>query len=313
MIEIEQKTPEPTSRNVNPGAEKWLGKPIEVLDYGFVYLVDYMGSDQAIEQAARVSYSSGTRKVSQTTGLLRYLMRHDHTSPFEMIEFKFHAKMPIFVARQWVRHRTASINEISGRYSVLKSEFYMPSREVISTQSTNNKQGRGNTVDSDYAEDVKFKLENSYSDTDTLYQWLLEDKGEERPGLARELSRIPLPLATYTEWYWKIDLHNLLHFLKLRMDTHAQWEIRQYANAMSEIIKDSVPITWKAFEDYQLNAVKLSAPEQNVLAILLSGENFTKEQIASAAEKAGLTDKLETSEMIEKFKKLNLLNLPDQE
>jgi thymidylate synthase (FAD) len=309
MIEIEARKPELTARPVNSGAEKWLAKPIEVLNHGFVYLVDYMGDDQAIEQAARVSHGAGTRKVSQTEGLLRYLMRHDHTSPFEMVEFKFHAKMPIFVARQWVRHRTASINEISGRYSVLKNEFYMPDQEVIAVQSTDNKQGRGASVSPEYANEIRVKLGDSYNNTHELYSWLLGEGDDDKPGVAKELARIPLPVATYTEWYWKIDLHNLLHFQKLRMDSHAQWEIRQYANAMGGIIKDSVPITWKAFEDYQLNAIKLTSPEQDVLALLLSGKSFTKEEIMSAAERAGLSDKLERSEMVEKFRKLNLLDL----
>jgi thymidylate synthase (FAD) len=307
MIEIEGRTSELTKRPVNRGAEEWLGKPIEILDYGFVYLVDYMGNDEAIEEAARVSYGSGTRQVNETTGLLRYLMRGEHTSPYEMVEFKFHAKMPIFVARQWVRHRTASINEQSARYSVVESEFYIPDPEVISVQSVDNKQGRGAGVDLEYAEEVRVKLSDFYSGAHDLYDLLLSGDDEAHPGIARELARIPLPVATYTEWYWKIDLHNLLHFLKLRMDPHAQWEIRQYAEAMAEIVKSSVPICWKAFEDYQLQATKLSKPEKEVIASLFSGLEFSEEKVLSVAESVGLKNKREISEMIGKFKHLGLI------
>ena len=307
MIEIEGRTSELTKRPVNQGAEEWLGKPIEILDHGFVYLVDYMGNDEAIEQAARVSYGSGTRQVNETTGLLRYLMRGEHTSPYEMVEFKFHAKMPIFVARQWVRHRTASINEQSARYSVVESEFYIPDPEVISVQSVDNKQGRGANVSTGYAEEIRVKLSDYYSGAHNLYDLLLNGEGEDRPGIARELARIPLPVATYTEWYWKIDLHNLLHFLKLRMDPHAQWEMRQYANAMAEIVKNSVPICWKAFEDYQLKATKLTRPEKDVIASLISGMEFSEEQVLSAAGRVGLSNKREVSEMVGKFRELGLI------
>ena len=296
-----------TKRSVNPGAEKWLGKPIKLLDKGFIYLVDYMGDDAAIEQAARVSYGAGTRKVSETAGLLRYLMRGEHTSPSEMVEFKFHAKMPIFVARQWVRHRTANINEYSARYSVMKNEFYIPEPCEISVQSTDNKQGRGANVNAKYAKEVRTKLSDFYGSTHDLYDLLLNGKDEDCPGIARELARVVLPVATYTEWYWKIDLHNLLHFLKLRMDPHAQWEIRQYANAMAKIVKSAVPITWKAFEDYQLEAVKLTKPEKEVISLLFSDLKLSEKKVQSVAEKAGITNKRETTEMIEKFKNLGLI------
>lgn len=297
-----------TKRSVNPGAEKWMGLRVDVLDHGFVYLVDYMGDDVAIEEAARVSYGSGTRKTNKTEGLLRRLMRDEHTSPFEMVEFKFHAKMPIFVARQWVRHRTASLNEYSARYSVMKDEFYIPDPDVIAVQSKDNKQGRGGVVDPNYAEEIRVKLSDIYKQSYDLYSWLLEGDGSEsHPGVARELARAPLSVAAYTEWYWKIDLHNLLHFLKLRMDPHAQWEIRQYADVMAQVVRSSVPITWKAFEDYQLNATKFSGPEKEVLSGLLEGVSFSENQVILLAGQAGLTNKTEIGEMVEKFRKLGLI------
>jgi len=300
MVEIEGFNPETTRRAVNPGAEKWLGKPIELLDHGFVYLVDYMGGDAAIEQAARVSYGAGTRKVSETTGLLRYLMREEHTSPFEMVEFKFHAKMPIFVARQWVRHRTASINEYSARYSVLKNEFYIPEPDVICLQSADNKQGRGEKIGDDYAEEIRVKLSDFYGGARDLYDLLLKGDGQNKPGIAREIARISMPVASYTEWYWKIDLHNLFHFLKLRMDPHAQFEIREYANAMSKITADSVPIAWKAFEDYQLSSTKLTGPETNVVKSLISGTKISMDLLLEAAASNDL-GKRETDEIIAKL------------
>lgn len=297
-----------TLRPINPGAEEWLGVVIPILDHGFVYLNDYQGSDGSIEQAARVSYGEGTRKTSETRGLLRYLMRNEHTSPFEMVEFQFHAKMPIFVARQWVRHRTASLNEYSARYSVVKDEFYIPEPDVISVQSTDNKQGRGGAVDSKIAEEVKFKLSNFYTEANNLYKWLLSEENE-GPGIARELARIPLPVASYTEWYWKVDLHNLFHFLKLRMDPHAQLEIREYANAMAEIVKDSVPLSWEAFEDYQLNATRLTRPEKEVLVDMLSRRKvkFSLEEIYATANGISLKNKREIEEFVIKVKDLGLL------
>lgn len=308
MIEIEAPTPELTKRTINPGAEKWLNQPIEVLDHGFVYLADYMGNDKLVEKSARVSYGQGTRPVSETTTLLRYMMREEHTSPFEMPELVFHAKLPIVVARQWVRHRTASINEYSARYSVVKNEFYLPSAGDIAVQSTNNKQGRGETVDPAYAEVVREKLADSYKTSRALYEYLLnEDEEEGRPGLARELARIPLPVATYTEWYWKSDLRNILHFLDLRIDSHAQLELRRYADAMAEIVGDAFPITWKAFEDYQLNAVKFSKPEKEILNLLFSDSAKSQDDVLMAVEKSGLTNKREISEFTEKLKNLGLI------
>lgn len=295
-----------TKRFVNKGAEKWLNKVIPVLDHGFVYLVDYMGSDEAVEQAARVSYGTGTRKTNETRGLLRYLLRNDHTTPFEMAEVKFHAKMPIFVARQWVRHRTANINEYSARYSILKDEFYLPQSEVVSVQSTNNKQGRGETINPRLSKIVKEKMKDIYSSSSHLYNDLINPEGEFK--VARELSRVVLPLSTYTEWYWKIDLHNLLHFLRLRLDQHAQYEIRVYAQAMAKIIKDAFPLTWEAFEDYKLDSLRITKPEKEIIVKLLKKKKikFTEEEIIKTAESLGLTNKREITEAKDKIMELDL-------
>lgn len=299
---------ERTFRPVNLGAEEWMGAVIPVLDHGFVYLVDYQGSDQAIEQAARVSYGEGTRKTSETKGLLRYLMRNEHTSPFEMADIKFHAKMPIFVARQWVRHRTASLNEYSARYSVVKDEFYIPNPDEISVQSMDNKQGRGEIVSLEKSGEVRIKLKNFYKESNDLYQILLNDDNEGY-GLARELARTVLPVASYTEWYWKINLHNMLHFLKLRMNPHAQYEIQEYANAMAEIIKDSFPITWEAFSDYQLNATKITRPEKEIIVEMLKKRRivFSVEEIKHTADQNGLKNKREIEELIDKINNFGLL------
>lgn len=255
-------------------AEEILDKEFPVLDKGFVRLVDYMGGDSAIVQAARVSYGEGTKTISEDRGLIRYLMRHEHTSPFEMVETKFHCKMPIFVARQWVRHRTASLNEVSGRYSVMKDEFYIPSPEQVNFQSSNNKQGRSDeTFSPEDTERILFNFEDeqvkSYSD----YKKRIEK------GVARELARINLPLSLYTEWYWKMDLHNLFHFLKLRMDSHAQYEIRVYANAIFDITKKIAPIACEAFEDYQLGAMKFSKQEQNAIKNMLKSGDLEDVEI----------------------------------
>ena len=246
-----------TLRPISPGAEKWLYRPIKCLDYGFVYLVDYMGNDEAIVQAARVSYGVGTKKTSEDRGLIRYLRRHLHTTPSEMVEFKFHCKMPIFVARQWIRHRTASVNEYSGRYSEMIDQFYLPDPAVLRKQSSTNKQGRGEELSEEQKSKVLKLLKEDYEQSYSHYQEFL---GEEI-GLAKELARIGLSVANYTQWYWKIDLHNLMHFLGLRLDSHAQHEIQVFGQAMAKIIKDAVPITYEAFEDYQVNAMRLSALE----------------------------------------------------
>lgn len=221
------------------------------LDHGFVRLVDWMGDDTSIVQAARVSYGKGTKSVSEDTALIRYLMRNMHTSPFEMVEFKFHVKLPIFVARQWIRHRTANVNEYSGRYSEMPDEFYLPQPDQIRSQSSTNKQGRSSET-IPQANEIISRMQKTQQILHDEYSDFLD------MGLARELARINLPLSNYTEWYWKIDLHNLFHFLRLRLDSHAQYEIRVYADAIAKIIKQIVPIAYQAFEDYTLNAVRFS-------------------------------------------------------
>ncbi|QQG41501.1 MAG: FAD-dependent thymidylate synthase [Candidatus Woesebacteria bacterium] len=313
--EFQNREPELTKRTVNPGAEKWLGEVVPVLDHGFIYLVDYMGDDESIAQAARVSYGYGTKSVSQTEGLIRYLDRNRHTSPFEMSELKFHVKLPISVARQWVRHRTASLNEYSARYSILKDEFYIPGADSVNIQSANNKQGRGDGVGKDEAEFVRRVFEENGARSYADYQLLLNDDGTgnpvdpRRPQIARELARNVLPVDIYTQWYWKVDLHNLFHFLALRMDPHAQLEIRQYANVMATIVKDAFPMSYKAFEDYELFATALSRPEQNTLSKLLldSGLTFTADQVDQASKVVGLTNKREREELMEKLTKLGIV------
>ncbi len=229
------------------------------LDKGFVRLVDSMGGDDAIVQAARVSYGKGTSRVSQDRGLIRYLMRHRHTTPFEMVEFKFHAKMPIFVARQWVRHRTANINEYSLRYSEARDEFYTPDPEHIQFQSALNKQGRAGKVPKKLTDKViKYFMEISERSFE-MYQELNE------AGLARELIRAILPVNLYTEWYWKNDLHNLLHFIGLRSDPHAQYEIRVYSDAMATFVKQVAPFAWEAYQDYVVDGMRFSRIEQGLL------------------------------------------------
>lgn len=231
-----------------------LGNPYLVLDQGIVRVLDSMGSDASICSAARVSYAAGTKTVNDDRSLLRYLLRHGHTSPFEMCELKLHLKMPIFVARQWVRHRTASLNEISGRYSIIRDEFYVPSEDMVSFQSDSNKQGRGGPLDVSEAEEVQGIIADAGVSAFRDYGELVEERK-----VARELARVVLPVSTYTEFVWKIDLHNLLHFLKLRLNPHAQDEIRAYAEVIWQLVKDWVPDTADAFVDYELNAVKLSA------------------------------------------------------
>jgi len=232
---------------------------IPCLDKGFIRLVDSMGTDDSIVQAARVSYGKGTKKLSQDRGLIRYLMRHKHTTPFEMVEFKFHAKMPIFVARQWVRHRTATINEYSLRYSEVRDDFYIPNIDDIHFQSTINKQGRAETAVSD---ELKNRVISHFEEISKRSFELYSEMNE--VGIARELARAILPVNFYTEWYWKNDLHNTFHFLRLRMDSHAQYEIRVYANAMAEIIQKIVPVAFEAFEDYVLNGLDFSISDKNI-------------------------------------------------
>jgi thymidylate synthase (FAD) len=250
-----------------------LGKRIDCLDKGFVRLIDVMGDDAAIVQAARVSYGSGTKKVLEDRGLIRYLLRHAHTTPFEMVEFKFHVKLPIFVARQWIRHRTANVNEYSGRYSEMKDEFYTPNPNDIRPQSVLNKQGRSEeTLPNGMADQAANAFKSGQDDAYAQYQEFLEQ------GIAREIARINLPVSNYTEWYWKIDLHNLFHFLRLRIDAHAQYEIRVFAEAIAELVKPFVPHAWQAFEDYVLNAHRMTAPELKVMKHLLESMEFPSDE-----------------------------------
>jgi len=253
-----------TTRSTSPALEKILYKPIPILDHGFIRVIDYMGTDQSIVQAARVSYGEGTKKLREDRGLIRYLLSHWHTTPFEMCEIKFHIKLPIFVARQWIRHRTANVNEYSARYSVLDKEFYVPELDQLGSQSTTNKQGRSNTLDKKFALQAQNLIKKNSNQLYEDYQNLLNgkllshDEYVEGEGLARELARTTLPLNYYTQWYWKIDLHNLMHFLRLRADSHAQYEIQIYAEKMLEILKKWVPLTYEAFEDYRSDSFQLS-------------------------------------------------------
>lgn len=276
---------------INPAADAILDTEYPVLDHGFVRLVDYMGSDDAIVQAARVSYGAGTKKLSEDRGLIRYLMRHRHTTPFEMVEFKFHIKLPIFIARQWIRHRTANVNEYSGRYSVMKEEFYLPPREEIRFQSTANKQGRsGEELPQEVQNQFLSHLQKTNEDQYKQYSQFLD------AGVARELARIALPLSNYTEWYWKIDLHNLFHFLHLRADSHAQKEIRVYAVEMCKIVETVCPLAYEAFRDYMVEAVQFTGPELKILGDALKGVGSETEQFVaqglSKREAAELADKL---------------------
>jgi thymidylate synthase (FAD) len=263
------REPAPTRRPCVAGLEAILGEAIPVLDHGFVRLVDYMGDDGAVVQAARVSYGRGTRQVHEDRGLIRYLMRHRHTTPFEMCELKLHVKLPIFVARQWIRHRTANVNEYSARYSILDREFYVPDAAVLGVQAAANRQGRGEPVSPERAAEVLAWLRDDAERCYRHYEAMLALAGApgepDREGVARELARINLPLNYYTQWYWKIDLHNLLHFLSLRLDPHAQHEIRVYADAIGDIVKQWVPLCWEAFSDYRLEGASLSRME--VLAL----------------------------------------------
>lgn len=249
-----------TRRPTNPAAEEILGGYFPVLDHGFVSLVDYMGGDADVERAARVSYGYGTRQASRTRGLIRYLRRHRHTTPSEMVELKFHCAMPMFVARQWIRHRTANVNEYSGRYSLMPLLFYRPDAEHFSHQSVVNNQGRGETASAGVYREAIERWDRLRGDSGDLYEWLLEEN------VAREIARIDLPLSTYTQWYWKIDLHNLLHFLTLRVDSHAQYEIRAYAEVMAAMVRRVAPLSFEAWVDYDLAGRPLSRGERQALA-----------------------------------------------
>ncbi|HEU4409749.1 MAG TPA: FAD-dependent thymidylate synthase [Polyangiaceae bacterium] len=284
-----------------PEADEILGLYFPVLDHGFVSLVDYMGSDAAIESAARVSYGHGTRRASDTRGLLRYLRRHKHTTPTEMVELKFHCAMPMFVARQWVRHRTASVNEYSGRYSLMPLLFYTPPGEQLQRQSESNRQGRGGEplAEADRAQALGRWQAGREHAVSTYEQLVAQD-------VARELARIDLPLSTYTQWYWKIDLHNLLHFLTLRVDTHAQWEIREYARVMAGIVRRVAPFSYEAWVDYDVAGASFSRMEVDVLRAALGSPDPK-----AALARPRLAETLSKREIDEFFAKLEPRERPD--
>ena len=277
-IEAARSEPRPTLRAVAPALEEILYQPIAVLDHGFVRVIDYMGDDAAIVQAARVSYGRGTKRAQDDAGLIAYLMRHRHTTPFEMCEIKYHVKLPIFVARQWIRHRTANVNEYSARYSILDKEYYIPAPDQLAAQSQSNRQGRGEVLQGAEAKQVLDLLRRDAEQTYAHYEEMLnEDSGGAkrdpgRKGLARELARMNLTLNTYTQWYWKVDLHNLLHFLSLRADPHAQYEIRVYADVMLDTVKRWVPAAFAAFAEYRMGGAHLSAKGLAVVQRLIAGE-----------------------------------------
>lgn len=272
-----------TRRATVAALEEMLYQAIPILDHGFIRVIDYMGDDAAVVQAARVSYGKGTRKVSEDRGLIDYLMRHRHTTPFEMCEIKYHVKLPIFVARQWIRHRTANVNEYSARYSILDKEFYIPAPDQLAAQSHSNRQGRGVVLEGEEAVEVMRILRDDAERCYANYSHMLnEDEAgaaadEQRQGLARELARMNLTLNTYTQWYWKVDLHNLMHFLSLRADSHAQYEIRVYAESMLETLKRWVPLTYDAFSRYRLGGLHLSAGGLAVVRKLIAGESVSPE------------------------------------
>ncbi|MDK3018000.1 FAD-dependent thymidylate synthase [Pseudodonghicola flavimaris] len=267
--------PQPTLRSTAPGMEGHLYTAYPVLDHGFVRVVDYMGDDAAICQAARVSYGKGTKSVSNDEGLIRYLMRHWHSTPFEMCEIKLHVKLPVFVARQWIRHRTANVNEYSARYSILDREFYIPAPEHVAAQSTVNNQGRGELLEGAEAARVLEILKADSARAYDNYEAMISQDGQQ--GLARELARMNLPANIYTQWYWKVDLHNLFHFLRLRADAHAQYEIRVYAEEICKLVADWVPFAYRAFEDYRMGGATLSATALDCIRRMVKGEEVTQE------------------------------------
>jgi thymidylate synthase (FAD) len=290
-----------TSRVVSPELEEVLYKPFKVLDHGFVRVIDYMGNDTAIVQAARVSYGAGTKKTNQDKGLIHYLVRHRHTTPLEMCEIKFHIKLPIFVARQWIRHRTANVNEYSARYSILGKDFYIPEPDQCAVQSKTNMQGRGDVLSKADAEKVRKLLIEDAERCYKNYEAMLNEDingntvDESKPKLTRELARMNLTLNYYTEWYWKIDLHNLLHFLNLRSDSHAQYEIRVYAEIMLDLVKKWVPFVYEAFEEYYLHGSYISRKGLEVVRDMISGKAMTQEE-------SGMT-KREWSELMDVLNK----------
>ena len=282
-IKDQQSQANNTKRVTAPELEKILYEAISVLDYGFIRVVDYMGDDTSIVQAARVSYGKGTKKVNTDAGLIKYLMRHWHSTPFEMCEIKYHVKLPIFIARQWIRHRTANVNEYSARYSILDKEFYLPTPENLAAQSQSNRQGRGDVIKGDQAKKVLDLLKSDAERTYKNYEEMLNERydgsiiDEKKSGLARELARMNLTLNTYTQWYWKTDLLNLMNFLRLRADDHAQYEIRAYADAMLDTLKKWVPTTYEAFMDYRVGGTEVSAKGKSIIQKLIKGEKVSIE------------------------------------
>ncbi|MEP2919431.1 MAG: FAD-dependent thymidylate synthase [Sulfitobacter sp.] len=279
-IDAQRAQSKPTLRAVSEGMEAHLYTAHEVLDHGFIRVIDYMGDDAAICQAARVSYGKGTKSVQNDEGLIRYLMRHWHSTPFEMCEIKLHVKLPVFVARQWIRHRTANVNEYSARYSILDREFYIPEASHINAQSVVNNQGRGGVLEGAEAARVLEILKSDSNRAYDNYEAMIAEtgpEGEPQDGLARELARMNLPANIYTQWYWKVDLHNLFHFLRLRADSHAQYEIRVYADAICKVVADWVPAAYSAFEDYRLGGATLSAKALDCVRRMLKGEEVTQE------------------------------------
>jgi thymidylate synthase (FAD) len=267
-----------TRRATVPALEERLYTPLPVLDHGFVRVIDYMGDDNAVVQAARVSYGRGTKKISEDAGLIKYLMRHRHSTPFEMCEIKLHIKLPIFVARQWIRHRTANVNEYSARYSILDKEFYLPAPEHLAAQSTHNRQGREDVITGAQAHSILTMLKDDALRCYDHYEYMLNEHEADptRPSLARELARMNLPVNFYTQWYWKVDLHNLMHFLSLRADSHAQYEIRAYADVMVDILKAWLPVTYAAFEEYRLHGAHVSKTGLDVIRRMVKGEAVTQ-------------------------------------
>ena len=298
-IKDQQNQENKTKRVTAPELEKILYEAIPLLDHGFIRVVDYMGDDTSIVQAARVSYGKGTKKVSTDAGLIKYLMRHWHSTPFEMCEIKYHVKLPIFIARQWIRHRTANVNEYSARYSILDKEFYLPAQEHLAAQSKSNRQGRGDVLEGEQAKKGLDLLKNDAERTYENYETMLNEKydgsiiDENGVGLARELARMNLTLNTYTQWYWKTDLLNLMNFLRLRADHHAQYEIRTYADAMLDTLKRLVPITYDAFMDYRVGGTEVSDKGKKVIQKLIKGDKVSMEE-------SGLS-KREWNELMEAF------------
>ncbi len=283
-IKDQQSQENQTKRVTVPELEKILYEAIPILDHGFIRVVDYMGDDTSIVQAARVSYGKGTKKVSTDSGLIKYLMRHWHTTPFEMCEIKYHVKLPIFIARQWIRHRTANVNEYSARYSILDKEFYLPKPAHLAAQSISNRQGRGEVLEGEQAKEVLDLLKQDAEKTYNDYEIMLNERfdgttiDENKKGLARELARMNLTLNTYTQWYWKTDLLNLMNFLRLRADSHAQYEIRAYADTMLDTLKKWVPITYEAFMDYRVGGTEVSLKGKLIIQKLIKGENVNAEE-----------------------------------